>query len=271
VESCATRGSSTSRKLLELVIRLQSLSTRLGVRIHIFHVAGTRMIAQGTDGVSRGYLGQGVMAGESMKVHIPIFLSAADRSPRDLVPWIRGWSDPDAILLDPMGWFQAGHDICGWKTEKDGFARPILAEGRTYIWTPPPFAAEVALAELRKARIKRQSSSHVFVCPRLCTTLWQRQLFRCADLVFEVPVGSAIWSSDMHEPLLIGLLFPFLRFKPWQLRGTPKMYAVGRELRGLYKDKEMDPSHILRKFWRTASVELHCMPERLVWKMLHFE
>ena len=35
----------------------------------------------------------------------------------------------------------------------------------------------------------------------------------------------------MHEPLLIALVFPFLRVKPWQLRSTPKMYSMGGELR----------------------------------------
>jgi hypothetical protein len=56
VESCVSRGSSSSQKLLGLVVRLQSLSLLVGIKINVFHVAGTRMIAQGTDGVSRGYL-----------------------------------------------------------------------------------------------------------------------------------------------------------------------------------------------------------------------
>ena len=270
VEACAAKGSSTSQKLLDLVIRLQALSTRLGVRIHIFHVAGTRMIAQGTDGVSRGFLGQGVMAGDNMRVHIPIYLSAVDRTPAALVTWIRSWTNKMAILLDPMDWYQTGHDIDGWRTCTDGFERPILTDGRVYIWAPPPFAGDVAIAELRKARLKRQRSSHVFVCPRLCTTLWQRQLFKCADFVFEVPVGSSVWPIEMHEPLLIGLLFPFLRVKPWQLRGTPKMHAMGRELRSVFADPEMDPGNILCKFW-SSSVGLQHLSEDVVRKMLLFK
>jgi len=34
--------------------------------IHVIHVSGKRMIAQGTDGVSRGFLMEGVMAGDDM-------------------------------------------------------------------------------------------------------------------------------------------------------------------------------------------------------------
>lgn len=273
VEACASNGSSTSPKLLKLVVRLHALTSEVGVRINIFHVAGTRMIAQGTDGVSRGYLGHGVMAGEAMVMHIPIHISAVTRSPLDLVPWIQSWSGGPlhTILLDEAGWFQAGHDIEGWSGGIDGFQRPKLSHGpRTFIWAPAPMSAEVAIAELRKARIKRQESAHIFVCPRLCTTQWLKQLYRAADFVFEVPVGFSCWQSCMHEPLLIGLVFPFIRFNPWQLRGTPKMHAVGRELRRVFSESEMDVRNILCKFW-TLCIELKNMPEHLVRQLLYLK
>ena len=272
VESCVARGSSTSAKLLSLVIRMQALATEVGIKIHVFHVAGTRMIAQGTDGVSRGYLGQGVMAGNAMSAFIPIHLTAAMRSERHLVPWIQSWAGENAMLLDEMAWFQQGHDIEGWnKGYGDGFGRPILATGdRTYIWMPAPLSAEVALAEMRKARIKRQSSAHVFVCPRLCSSQWLRHLYRTADFVFEVPVGCNCWSADMHEPLLIGILFPFIRSKPWQVRGTPKLYAVGRQLRQVFQKSTVDAGDLLRQLW-TCCLDLREMPESLVRRMLYFK
>jgi hypothetical protein len=207
------------------------------------------MIAQGTDGVSRGYLGQGVMAGETMVAHIPIHISAVERA-RDLVPWIRSWSEVDSILLSEQGWFESGHCVQGWKMGKDGFERPILSGKRkTYLWIPLPIAAEVALSELRKARIKRQDSCHIFVCPRLCTTQWAKQLYRSADFVSELPVGFSCWPKSMHEPLLIGILFPFLSVRPWQIKGTAKMFAVGRELRKMLEESEMGSRDLLRKFW----------------------
>lgn len=171
-----------------------------------------------------------------------------------------------------MGWFQKGHDIEGWETHNnDGFSRPTFTErGKTFIWVPPPFAADVALAELRKARIKRQRSSHIFVCPRLCTTLWQRQLYKCANLVFELPLGSSVWPYSMHETLLIGVLFPFLSVKPWQLRNTPKMHSVGRELRRLFQTPELDSRDFLRQFW-CSSVRLQHLSERVVRSLLYFE
>ena len=267
VESCAAKGSSSSPKLLGLVIRLHGLMTRSGTKIHIFHVAGTRMIAQGTDGVSRGYLGHGVMAGEAMVAHIPVHLDAAERSP-SLVPWIKSWCDKDATHLGPEGWFELGHDIEGWESRSDGFERPILSSARgTYIWTPPPIAAEVAAAEMRKARIKRQRSCHVFVCPRLCTTQWVKQLYRSADFVFELPVGFSCWPAEMHEPLLIGVLFPFLSVVPWQIKGAAKMYAVGRELRKMLEESEVGTRSLLCKLW-SLGCDLQSMPEHMVRQLL---
>ena len=180
------------------------------------------MIEQGTDGVSRGFLAQGIMAGESMLSFIPFHLTAFDRS-SNVEPWVKSWCGAGAISLTPDGWFEEGHDIAGWhKASKSGlFERPTLKEERTYIWAPPPFAADVAMNELRKARIKRQSSAHIFVFPRLCCSLWLKQMHRVCDFVFQVLPDSETWSKDMHEPLLIGIAFPFLRSNPWQLRGCP--------------------------------------------------
>jgi hypothetical protein len=153
VEACSTKGSSSSPELLGLIIRLKALSTGFGFKLHIFQVAGTRMIAQGTDGVSRGNLVTGIMAGVAMSSFIPIHKSAPERSP-GLVSWIREWAGDDAIALEPINWFGMGYDIDGWVRGADRFERPRLAEGRAYIWLPPPYAADVAIAELRKARIK---------------------------------------------------------------------------------------------------------------------
>jgi hypothetical protein len=48
---------------------------------HVIHVAGTWMIEEGTDGVSRGSLIEGAMAGMAMLSHIPLHLSAIDCQP----------------------------------------------------------------------------------------------------------------------------------------------------------------------------------------------
>ena len=60
VERALYKGNSTSKKLFKLVLRFKSLELEYGCKILVTHVAGTRMISQGTDGISRGRLNQGV-------------------------------------------------------------------------------------------------------------------------------------------------------------------------------------------------------------------
>jgi hypothetical protein len=81
VEASLYKGISNSRKLLGLVIRVTILETKYSIQLVVSHVAGTRMIAEGGDGVSRGFLNEGVMAGEDILSFIPFHLSAVDRSP----------------------------------------------------------------------------------------------------------------------------------------------------------------------------------------------
>jgi hypothetical protein len=64
-------GYSRSRTLFDLVFRLRKLQMHMNVFIHIIWVAGTRMIMQGTDGLSRGDLSNGVLGGDSIFQFIP--------------------------------------------------------------------------------------------------------------------------------------------------------------------------------------------------------
>ena len=137
VESALYKGTSSSRKLLELVIRVRLLETKHSITLHVVHVSGKRMIAVGVDGISRGLLNEGVMAGEKMLSFIPLHLTATERSPT-LLPWIQSWVSEEVHSLSPYDWFQRGHNIAGWSKEKgDLFERPIIKSG-VYGWFPPP-------------------------------------------------------------------------------------------------------------------------------------
>ena len=269
VEACFYRGSSSSPKLLALIIRLRALEMKYSVRLFVCHVAGTRMIAQGADGISRGALNEGVMGGDEMLAYLPLHKSALDVS-SSLQSWICSWLGDDAVFLDPMGWYERGHDVIGWEPPQpwQHLETPREKPGKM-VWTPPPAAASVALEELRKARLKRQASTHVFVAPRLLTTLWYKQLHKACDLVFEIPAGTSFWGAERFEPLTIGIVFPFIRNKPWQLRGCPKMFAVARQLSAMWKEDEVGGRDLLRKFcqqcWRLPE-----MPGSLVSRMLYF-
>ena len=60
-EAALFRGSSKSRELHKLVLRLRVLEMKLGVRIWLVHVSESRMIMTGMiDGVLRGDMNAGV-------------------------------------------------------------------------------------------------------------------------------------------------------------------------------------------------------------------
>ena len=140
----------------------------------------------------------------------------------------------------------------------------------TFLWAPAPAVADVSLEQLRIARIKRQSSLHVFVCPRLLCNEWLKQMNKMSDFSFEIPVGSAMWPTNMHEKLIVAVALPFIRHPPWQLRGTPKVLRMVREVRGLLKTEPMAKGNILFKFLQ-LSRRFSSMPQDVVWRMLHFK
>jgi hypothetical protein len=174
-----------------------------------------------------------------------------------------------AKVLTPMDWFEQGHYIVDWTLSADGFWRPVLEYG-TYIWQPPPAAALFAITELLKARIKRQDSTHVFVCPRLMTPECLHSLYKEADFVFVVPWNSPFWNESMYEPLYIGVCFPFLSSFPWQIRGTPKMSASSRQLQGMWETAGMDTGSFLCKLLGNMR-SLVSVQERVVRQALYIK
>jgi hypothetical protein len=173
-------------------------------------------------------------------------------------------------VLTPCDWYELGHDVRGWTHPgKDGLhARPVIRKGM-FGWFPPPAAADVALEQLRIARIKRQDSTHLVVIPCLLTPKWLKQLWKACDIVLSIPAGSLGWPDDMYEPVLIGICFPFLSFNPWQFRGAPKMFCMVRELRRVWEEEGVDPRIVLRKFWKDCH-RMQTLPPDVVSRMLHY-
>jgi len=269
VEAALYKGTSHSPKLFDLVIRMKALEMNHSIKLFVSHVSGLRMIAEGGDGVSRGILNEGVMAGESMLSFIPLNLSASERS-STLVPWMQGWMGKSKLeCLTPSNWFQLGHDIRGWHQPPGQlFQRPQFGPG-FFAWFPPPAAADVAIEQLRIARIKRQDSTHIFVCPRLMTPQWLKQVHKACDIVFTVPIGSPGWPTNMFEPLVVGICFPYLRFDPWQFKGSPKLVEQAKQLSSLQSSGNLDQGNLLRKLWIMCH-KLVGMPECMVSRLLFF-
>jgi hypothetical protein len=261
-------GSSKSEKLFKLVLRLRQLEMQHGVIVHLCHVSGERMKAQGSDGLSRGNLNVGVMAGTAMLDFVPIHLDAFERS-ATLLPWIQAWTGEDELeLLTPAQWFTRGHDLQAnkWEYNIDGLKMPTTKSG-LFVWSPAPAAAETAIEELRKARHKRQRSHHLVVIPRLMQPYWRKQLYKAADVVITLPPGHPAWPTEMFEPLTLAFVFPFVRYRPWQLRGSVHLLALGREVSRLWRDNLPGEGFILRQLWGVQR-KVSCMQEKLARQML---
>ena len=238
--------------------------------LHVIHVAGTRMIDQGTDALSRGDLCEGVMVGQEMITFVPLHLSALERSP-DLLDWIRSWVPAkDLEVLTYEDWFLRGHGVQGGAKNSEGLWIPEESKERWYLWMPPPAIADVALDELIASRHKRPHLNHVFICSRLMTQLWRKKLHKVADVVIEIPSGSrAFWPRTLHEPLLLGLTFGFSLRQPWQLRYAEPILELGREVREVWKDQKRCERDFLRKLWVKCH-GLRNVPSNVVRQVLYF-
>jgi len=118
-----------------------------GMIIYLIHVSGKRMIAQGTDGYSRGFLMEGVMAGEDMLNFVDLGKDAIKRHP-PLLNWICSWTERDGLKpLTPEGWYEEGHGITGGEIDNHGVWIPTHGpSNKLFLWMPPP-AADVAALE----------------------------------------------------------------------------------------------------------------------------
>jgi len=182
-EGAYYRGNSPRKTLFALELRLRQLDLHGPVKFHLVHVTGTRMMAQGTDALSRGVRNEGVMGGLSMLSFVPLHLSAVQQSP-GLLPWVQSWCPTASIEpLTPSEWFERGHGISGGQVNMDGMWWPSETQEPWLLWMPPPGAGAAALEELTISRHKRTCVNHIFICPHLMTQYWRCRLHRLADIV----------------------------------------------------------------------------------------
>jgi hypothetical protein len=196
-EAAYWKGTSKSEWLFELVLRLRFLELKHDLIIHVIHVAGMRMKAQGTDGISRGDNSMGVMRGIPMEQFCPLRTTVFERS-QELKYWLTtAIKLLNPIFLEPEDWFLQGQ-----------------GSGKS-IWSPAPAAVEVVVEQLGKARHKRPNSLHLIVTPRLMTDRWRRHLTRESDFYFKISAGAcSLWGAAQYKPILIFVCLPFLLSSP---------------------------------------------------------
>ena len=268
VESCFYKGNSASEKLFELIIRMRTIELKHSIRLMITRVSGKRMIAQGTDGVSRGRLNEGVSLGDTMTKYCPWGLTPLNRQAH-LGKWFNSIIGNHLEILTPQQWYTRGHDHDGYEMHQDGLVRPNISSG-TNLWEVAPIAAPTAVEELRISRLKRRKSTHLFIVPKLFTHLWLKQLQKACDVVLYIQAGSDGWSEDQHEPLTLGICFPYIKYRPWKLRRSPKMLRTGRGVQRVIKEDKMASRAILLELF-TFGERVQSMSSGMVRKLLYFE
>lgn len=242
--SCAEKtfykGQSTSRLLHEMVVELRKLEMEGALIIHFVWFSGKRMIAQGTDGLSRGDFTSGVMAGEDFLKYIPLNESALERQ-RSLEAILLSWvsKDGDWRVARPEDWFTS--------------TRTELQVG--WIWAPPPCLARVALDELCEVKHMFPHSRHIFVCPALMTGLWRKDLGKLADVVFNVSSGQPRWLWDdwQFEPLTIAFVCPLLDRYPWAAKRSRSVENWRDNLSTVLRGNRTFVRGHMRKLWRAMA------------------
>jgi hypothetical protein len=258
VAECAfyNGGSNVNKDLNELVFTLWDLQMKGNFTLHMYHVAGTRMIECGIDGLSRGDKLEGIAKGDKMTSFIPIHLSPMERSPK-LLDWVKSWWDEgygDLKVMEPSHWFSDSMN------------------GGNYLWNIPPAAAQVAIEQFCTHVHGRPDTFHILLIPRLCTSLWRKQLMKAADIILTIKPDEEFWGPGMHEPLLTALYFPLLppdfKYRPWQLKGTELVERCQRYVSRMRRESRPVEWDCLRELLVTAR-NLPTMSDGLARKMLY--
>ncbi len=139
VKKC--KGHSDSEMLFDLIVWLRQVEMTGALRLHVTHIAGTRMIQQGTDGLSRSDVTEGVMQHSPMLYHIPLHLDSMQWSP-SLLPLLQSWCPESFITpLILLDWYERGHGIQGGALSTCGICHTRESQDTWYLWAPAPTAA----------------------------------------------------------------------------------------------------------------------------------
>ena len=258
-EAACFKGRSSSKLLDGMVLELREMATKCNFVLRMVHIAGTRMIETGIDGLSRGELHLGALALAKGSALLPLHLDPTQRS-GSLKLWLRSWAGTDVNFASPKDWFHKA---------QQGGEHDYPQVSKTWVWALPPAAALCALEELGNGRLKRHNCLRgIVLVPGLLRPEWFRRFRRVVDFYFFAPAGAIdAWPKSMHEPLTIGVYLPLLRHDPWDWRRVPFLVPFGISLSALYKKGDSSGGNLLREFWEASNWIAH-VPERLVRDLL---
>lgn len=86
------------------------------------------------------------------------------------------------------------------------------------------------------------------------TSRWRKRLGKVADVMFTIPVGSALWGSEMHEPVVVAFICPLLRSMPWEVSGTNLVNELRKEVSGEWTPCLTRERDGIKRFWNGAQM-----------------
>jgi hypothetical protein len=191
-EASFYKGRSSSPELDAMVLELRLLAIAGNFILRLVHIAGTRMIEIGIDGLSRGELQAGDLAKAATAHIIPLHLHPLERS-TELTHWLSSWLS-DFSIASPEDWFYRAQGAGCY----DAPSRPQ----DPWVWTLPPAAALTALEELGNARLKRHDTLRgVVLIPCLLRPEWFRRFRQtvCVCPVCLIRSGLALGKGSLHH------------------------------------------------------------------------
>ena len=250
-EGAYYKGHSPSEKLNDIVFRLHKAERDGGFILHVLHIAGKRMKATGVDGLSRGDLTEGMLAGADPFAFLPFDQGADARANGEVSKWVRSWwktkkgEDWGGLPLEEV-------------TAETMFELKDLKAAR--LWLVAPAVMETALELFCDDRLAHPQWPHVFVIPRLMTHMWRKNLGKDADVLFTVPTGVKFWASCQFEPLIVAIVFPLAHIPrytgPWLVKGTDEGARYERALIDGFKGNDTGELHELggsvQRVWEDA-------------------
>jgi hypothetical protein len=251
-EGAYYKGHSPSEKLNDIVFRLHKTERDGGFILRVLHISGKRMKATGVDGLSRGDLTEGVLAGVDPFSFLPFNLGADERSKGAVSSWVRSWwrtkkgEDWGGLPLEEV-------------TAETMFELKDLKTAR--LWLVAPAVMETALELFCEDRMAHPQWPHVFVIPRLMTHMWRKDLGKDADVLFTIPAGANFWASGQFEPLIVAIVFPLAHVPrytgPWLVKGTDEGARYERALTDGFKGNDTGELHelggSLQRVWEDAA------------------
>jgi hypothetical protein len=90
-EGASYKGHSSSRELMDVVFWVHKAQQDGRFVLHTIHISDKGMKALGGNGLSRGDLTEGMMAGQDPLLFVPFNKGANDRSGGWVSAWVRSW------------------------------------------------------------------------------------------------------------------------------------------------------------------------------------